>query len=88
MPPQVEEGIAQLIAMLFLTRGLDSPAAQSANEDGPSDDKLRQYFKFTIEREKHEIYGTGYRRAAMAYRDIGIEALLTHVLQYRDFPHT
>ena len=76
--------------MLFLSEGLSPapvPPPGSAGE-GPSDEKLRQYFKFCIERDKNEIYGTGYRRAAMAYSDIGIEALLTHVLQYKDFPLT
>jgi len=90
LPPQVEEGVAQLIAMLFLSEGL-GPAPKPTPEqaqDGPSDEKLRQYFKFSIERETSDIYGNGYRRAAMAYRDIGIEALLTHVLQCRDFPVT
>jgi Protein DA1/LIM domain len=90
LPPQVEEGVCQLIAMLFLSDGLASASVQPPGSaaDGPSDEKLRQYFKFTIEREKNEIYGTGYRRAAMAYRDIGIEALLTYVLQCNDFPLT
>jgi Protein DA1/LIM domain len=90
LPPQVEEGICQLISMLFLTNGLGPPSRPDPSKasEGPTDEKLRQYFKFCIEREKDQIYGTGYRRAAMAYRDIGIEALLTHALQYRDFPHT
>lgn len=90
LPPQVEEGVAQLVAMLFLSEGLGPPPKPTPQEaqDGPSDEKLRQYFKFTIERETSDIYGNGYRRAAVAYRDIGIEALLTHILQYRDFPVT
>jgi hypothetical protein len=90
IPAQVEEGCAQLVAMLLLCDGLDDPPSYSSllEGDGPSDEKLRQYFKFSIERDDNEIYGTGYRRAAMAYRDIGIEALLSHVVRYRDFPNT
>lgn len=88
LPPQIEEGVCQLVAMLFLSDGLAPAPALASSDEGPSDEKLRQYFKFSIEREKNEIYGTGYRRAALAYSDIGIEALLTHVLQYRDFPPT
>jgi hypothetical protein len=90
LPPQVEEGVAQLIAMLFLNEGLGPTPKQTPEEaiDGPSDEKLRQFFKFTIERETSEVYGAGYRRAATVYRDVGIEALLTHILQYRDFPVT
>ena len=58
------------------------------NEDGPTDTKLRQYFKFTIDSDDHIIYGEGYRRAAAAYNEIGIESLLEHVIWHRSFPVT
>ena len=87
IPPQVEEGCAQLISLLFLNDGLDPPPPlDNYDGAGPSDAKLRQYFKFSIETDDHEIYGTGYRRAAMAYAQIGIEALLSHIVLYQDFP--
>ncbi|KAL3902683.1 MAG: hypothetical protein SGARI_005721, partial [Bacillariaceae sp.] len=42
IPAQVEEGVAQLIALLFLTKGLDKPTPPGANDlSGPSDEKLR-----------------------------------------------
>mmetsp|Transcript_37822 Transcript_37822/g.58583 ORF Transcript_37822/g.58583 Transcript_37822/m.58583 type:complete len:593 (-) Transcript_37822:204-1982(-) len=89
IPPQVEEGCAQLLALLFLNEGLDAPEPLDNNDGtGPSDEKLRQYFKFSIETDDHEIYGTGYRRAAMAYSRIGIEALMSHIVLYQDFPET
>lgn len=84
IPPQVEEGCCQLISMLFLTDGLQESSSNST--DGPSDKKLRQYFKYSIESDKNEIYGEGYRKAAKAYAQIGIEALLSHVVNYRDWP--
>jgi hypothetical protein len=87
IPPQVEEGCAQLVALLFLNDGLGPPSPLDNNDgSGPSDEKLRQYFKFSIETDDHEIYGTGYRRAAMAYSQIGIEALMSHIVLYQDFP--
>lgn len=85
IPHSVEEGIAQLMSSLFLSDGLP-PANTHTSPDGPSDEKLRQFFKYTIEREKSEVFGTGYRKAAVAYSEIGIVALLTHVLECRDFP--
>lgn len=88
IPPQVEEGCAQLVAMLFLNEGLAPASTETYGDPGPSDAKLRQYFKFSIETDDHEIYGEGYRRAAMAYANIGIEALLSHVVLYKDFPKT
>jgi hypothetical protein len=87
IPPQVEEGCAQLVALLFLNEGLDEPQPLHNNDgSGPSDEKLRQYFRFSIETDDHEVYGTGYRRAAMAYSKIGIEALMSHIVRYGDFP--
>jgi len=88
MPPQVESGICQLVAMLFLQDGLDAPKRKFDDEDGPSDGKLRHYIRSTVERDNSEIQGAGYRKANAAYRDIGLDALLNHVMDYRQFPHT
>jgi hypothetical protein len=84
IPAQVEEGCAQLVAYLFLSDGLEAPRRQSGSD--PSDEKLRQYFKFSIETDDNDIYGEGYRQAAHAYSTIGIEALLNHVVHYQEFP--
>lgn len=84
LPAQVEEGCAQLVAYLFLSDGLEAPRRHSGM--GPSDEKLRQYFKFSIETDDNDIYGEGYRRAALAYSTIGIAALLNHVVHYQNFP--
>jgi hypothetical protein len=85
---QVEEGVARLISLLFLQKGLGNPEAPVTGETGPSDARLRQYFCFSIESAEDEIYGTGYRRAAEAYQSLGMEALLMHVVRYGNFPHT
>ena len=92
IPPQVEEGCCQLVAMLFLSDGLEevslakSGGVNDDDSDGPTTEKLRQYFKFCIETDTNEVYGEGYRKAARAYAQIGIEALLSHVVNYREFP--
>jgi hypothetical protein len=88
IPPQVEEGCCQLVAMLFLTDGL-APMTQEKcdnGDGGPSDKRLRQYFKYAIETDSNEVYGEGYRKAALAYSKIGVEALLSHVVTYQEFP--
>ena len=85
IPLKVEEGCCQLMAYLFLGSGLD-PANTKSDESGPSDEKLRQYFKFSIETDENEIYGQGYRTAAKAFAHLGIEALMSHVVMYREFP--
>lgn len=86
IPSQVEEGCCQLVAMLFLNDGLDEPSSNYDGE-GPTDEKLRQFFKFSIETDSSEVYGEGYRKAAKLYAQIGIEALLSHVVTYCEFPN-
>jgi len=98
IPLQVEEGCCQLVAYLFL-QYLDSIKAEgdssslsaaapgsSTDAAGPTDKKLRQYFKFSIETDESDAYGIGYRAAAKAYAAIGIEDLLEFVISYRKFP--
>lgn len=85
IPKQVEEGCCQLVAMLFLNDGLGPTSKESFNDE-PSDDKLRQFFKFSIETDTDEIYGEGYRLAAKAYTSVGIDALLNHVVKYQKIP--
>jgi hypothetical protein len=86
---QVVEGLCQLVASLYLSDGVMPNNDCGTNQntiDGTSEKKLRQYYKFCIERDQSDIYGNGYRRAAVAYRDIGMEGLLSYILEYRDFP--
>ena len=86
LPAQVEEGCAQLVAYLFLSDGMEPPPMRASTGTGPTDEKLRQYFKFSIETDDNDIYGEGYRKAAAAYSSIGIAALLNHVVHYQAFP--
>lgn len=67
-----------------------SPAAAAATkqkEDDsiPSDEKLRQYFRFCIETDEG-VYGEGFRLAARAYAKMGIQELLYYVAVHHDFP--
>lgn len=94
LPLKVEEGICQLVAFLFLNDGLDpidntnsSSHSSSVEEDKsiPSDEKLRQYFRFCIETDEG-VYGEGFRLAARAYAKMGMQELLYHVAMHHDFP--
>ena len=86
LPPVVEEGCCQLIAHLFLTDGLDPASKEMGADGGPSDEKLRQYFKFSIETDEDAVYGEGFRIAGALYAEIGILPLLSHIVLYRNFP--
>lgn len=86
LPLKVEEGIAQLVAFLFLNDGLEPIVEETSEDDAnPSDSKLRQYFKFCIETDQ-TLYGEGFRLAARAYAEMGMHELLYYVALNHDFP--
>lgn len=51
----------------------------------PSDDQLRQYFRFCIETDDG-VYGEGFRLAAHAYAKMGLQELLYYVALHHYFP--
>ncbi|KAL7522664.1 hypothetical protein ACHAWX_007359 [Stephanocyclus meneghinianus] len=88
LPLKVEEGLAQLIAFLFLNDGLEpvfEDPTSLRNDSSPSDSQLRQYFKYCIETDE-TLYGEGFRLAAKAYAEMGIQELLYYVALNHDFP--
>lgn len=86
LPHMVEEGLCQLVAFLFLNDGLESCDSVEAEDDSiPSDAKLRQYFMYCIETDE-SLYGQGFRLAARAYAEIGMQELLYYIALNRDFP--
>jgi len=95
LPLRVEEGLCQLVAHLFLNDGLDTiehnltsdtnTAFDDKDESIPSDEKLRQYFRFCIETDE-SVYGEGFRLAARAYAKMGMQELLYYVALNHDFP--
>ena len=94
LPLRVEEGLCQLVAHLFLNDGLDpiehnlasdTSAFDDNDESIPSDEKLRQYFRFCIETDE-SVYGEGFRLAARAYAKMGMQELLYYVALNHDFP--
>jgi len=84
---QVEEGVAQLITMLFMTQGgLEKLTTEADRGVFPSNEQLRQYYQFCIETDDNDIYGQGYRKAAHSYQEVGIQALMTHLVRYGTLP--
>jgi hypothetical protein len=86
LPHHVEEGIAQLVSMLFLTDALESLPHSAPDETVPTGKQLRNYFRYCIENDSSKSIRHSYRKAAFAFNEIGIEALVGYVLKYRDFP--
>ena len=72
IPPMVEEGLCQLSSHLYLNHVMDSmnDSSSGGGGSGPSDESLREYFRWSIETDSSPIYGDGFRMAAMAYNEI------------------
>ena len=93
--PTIEEGICQLVSHLYLQMLMANDQKErfrdNFNRDGPTNVKLNQYFKWSIENHSSPIYGGGFKKAARAYTQIvesggGLKELLQYVTIHRDFP--
>jgi len=85
---QAEEGVCQLVAHLYLSSREGRRAAErTRGEEGDiSDEGLRKFFLFSIEKERSEIYGDGFRKAAELYRSLGLEPILQILVETGEFP--
>lgn len=72
LAPQVEEGLCQLMAMLWLE-------AQQASLKGPYEERLQSYLAHEIRTDRSEVYGDGFRLAFEAFQAHGLPAVLAHV---------
>lgn len=79
LPPEVEEGICQLVAYEYL----DKYAEESST---PWETKLRAYFKYQIQTDPSPVYGDGFRKAAEGSAALGFSLLIEHVAASRNFP--
>ena len=95
IPPVVEEGLCQLASHLYLNHVMDlesaSASASISGGSGPSDDKLREYFRWSIETDNSPVYGDGFRMAAMAYNEIcdnggSLIDLLQYAMMHKALP--
>jgi len=83
LAPEVEEGVCQLLALLWL----DAQAAWVAAQ--PRADyqaRLQSYFAYQIRNDPSAVYGDGFRAAHEAFQDRGLAALLEHVTRTGRFP--
>ena len=82
------QGVCQLVAHLYLSSREGRRAAErTRGEEGDiSDEGLRKFFLFSIEKERSEIYGDGFRKAAELYRSLGLEPILQILVETGEFP--
>lgn len=90
---QVEEGVCQLVALLWLQH----LAGRGSGDEGggrrrrvagapPSNEELREFFVHQIKTDVSTVYGDGFRKAKAVYDAVGLDMLLDHVKRYESFP--
>ena len=110
LPPEVEEGMCQLIAYKYLEhvrqnkdrhelRRSESQKSRASITSAPNaqttskiltpdewDTRLRAYFSSQIETDTNPVYGGGFRQAAECYAALGLEILIQHIKEHKQFP--
>ncbi|KAJ4840460.1 Protein da1 [Turnera subulata] len=93
----VEEGICQVLAHMWLTSELASAsgsdiASSSASRSSkgtrsPFERKLGEFFKHQIESDTSPVYGDGFRAGLLAVQKYGLQRTLDHIRMTGRFPY-
>ena len=93
----VEEGICQVLAHMWLSAELTSSQAYnnvaSTSYSGAGkrmskfERKLGELFKHQIESDMSPVYGDGFRAGQMAVNKYGLRSTLDHIQMTGTFPH-
>lgn len=97
LPPNVEEGMCQLVSSKYLEhlQNRYSPSQIASSKERRTyndlevlqrDSRLRKYFQFCIETDTTPIYGEGFREAAKVCSELPLEDVLDYIKQYKEFP--
>ncbi|KAI3438174.1 hypothetical protein D9Q98_000611 [Chlorella vulgaris] len=81
LPEQVEEGMCQLMAYLWLEAQQGETGFVDSYEE-----RLAAFFAHQIRSDTSEVYGDGFRLALDAFQAHGLAALLAHVQRMGSFP--
>jgi hypothetical protein len=79
---QVEEGLCQLMANLWL----DSQDHWAKQHSNPYQQRLLSYLGYQIRTDTSEVYGDGFRIALEKFQQRGLRALVEHVIQHHNWP--
>ena len=88
----VEEGICQVLAHMWLESELSSASSSSssyASRKGKRphfERKLGEFFKHQIESDISPVYGDGFRAGQQAVRKYGLQKTLNHIWMTGSFP--
>ncbi|CAN1273590.1 Protein DA1, partial [Linum perenne] len=83
----VEEGICQVLAHMWLDTQLNFVSSSSTNGYVPPfQKKLGAFFKHQIESDSSPVYGDGFRAGQQAVRKYGLQRTLEHIRMTGRFP--
>ncbi|KAK4794626.1 hypothetical protein SAY86_012620 [Trapa natans] len=90
--PDVEEGICQVLAHLWLESELNRSRLIASSKGGKAqrsqfDQKLGDFFKHQPELDTSPVYGEGFRAGWQAVRKHGLNRTLDHISVTGNFPH-
>eukprot|EP00878_Enallax_costatus_P028415 GHUV01030692.1.p1 GENE.GHUV01030692.1~~GHUV01030692.1.p1 ORF type:complete len:380 (+),score=79.94 GHUV01030692.1:399-1538(+) len=83
LPLQVEEGLCQLLAMLWL----DSQDHWAKSQHGQYQETLLSYLGYQIRTDTSEVYGEGFRIAMEKFQQRGLKALVEYVIANGTWPN-
>jgi Protein DA1/LIM domain len=91
LPLEVEEGLCQLMALLWLeaqpeSQGSSSRSANSGGIPRSYDEKLASYLGNQIRTDASIVYGDGLRAALEAFQRHGLATVLAHVRHAKRLP--
>ncbi|KAF5809159.1 putative transcription factor interactor and regulator LIM family [Helianthus annuus] len=83
--PDVEEGICQTVAHMWLTAEIALLSRQGRRS--PFEKKLADFFKQQIESDMSPVYGNGFRAGNRAVLKYGLQKTLYHIRSTGSFPN-
>lgn len=100
LPPKVEEGLCQVIAMKYLEQPTAATLRRGGGGSGKSgrgsgggggsgdtsNDVMRAYYRSLIETDPSPVYGDGYREAAACCGELGVDVVLEYVKDTKSLP--
>ncbi|WOH02923.1 hypothetical protein DCAR_0522313 [Daucus carota subsp. sativus] len=87
LSPDVEEGICQVLAHMWLESQRASAEQSNQRTSSPFDKKLGEFFKHQIESDTSPVYGNGFRAGNQAVLKYGLQRTLDHIRFTGTFPY-
>jgi hypothetical protein len=78
LPNEIEEGICQVIAHIWLSQELEKLKKKSSGASSATK-RLGEFFKHQIETDSSPVYGDGYRAAQASVQAYGLRRTIDHL---------